>query len=99
MAALIRAAVEPNKLRSPDRILRMSLPKEARGPDGEPLRHLSWGALTVLGPRQLTGRRQVMKSYVESFGYQFNPVDFAIRSTPAVCIGMIVFITLYDVFW
>lgn len=42
---------------------------------------------------------KVMKSYVESFGYQFNPVDFAIRSTPALCIGMIVFITLYDVFW
>jgi hypothetical protein len=42
---------------------------------------------------------KVMKSYVESFGYQFNAVDFAIRSTPALCIGMIVFITLYDVFW
>jgi hypothetical protein len=40
-----------------------------------------------------------MKSYVESFGYQFNLVDFAIRSTPALCIGMIAFITLYDVFW
>lgn len=45
------------------------------------------------------GDAKVMKSYVESFGYQFNAIDFAIKSTPALCIGMIVFLTLYDVFW
>lgn len=39
-----------------------------------------------------------VKSYVESFGYQFNAIDFAIKSTPALCIGMIVFLTLYDLF-
>ncbi|MBB4183937.1 hypothetical protein GGE07_000550 [Sinorhizobium terangae] len=40
-----------------------------------------------------------MRSYVGSFGYRFRPVEFAIRSTPALCIGMIVFITLYGVLW
>lgn len=51
--------------------------------------------------RILTNSREeakVMKSYVETFGYQFNAIDFAIKSTPALCIGMIVFLTLYDVF-
>ncbi|AEG07774.1 MULTISPECIES: hypothetical protein [Sinorhizobium] len=40
-----------------------------------------------------------MTSYVGSFRYRFHPVDFAIRSTPVLCIGMIVFVTLYGVLW
>lgn len=40
-----------------------------------------------------------MKSYVGSFGYQFRFIDFMIRSSLSIALGLIVYVTFYGVFW
>ncbi|KSV84904.1 hypothetical protein N183_00330 [Sinorhizobium sp. Sb3] len=40
-----------------------------------------------------------MRSYIGSFGYQFRFVDFMIRSSLAISLGVIIYITFYGVFW
>ncbi|MDK1488457.1 hypothetical protein QN219_00045 [Sinorhizobium sp. 7-81] len=40
-----------------------------------------------------------MKSYIGSFGYQFRLVEFMIRSSLAVSLGIIAYVTFIGVFW
>ncbi|NRP71736.1 hypothetical protein ILFOPFJJ_02626 [Ensifer psoraleae] len=43
--------------------------------------------------------RKPMKWYIGSFGYQFRLVEFMIRSSLAVSLGIIAYVTFYGVFW